>query len=274
MISVLINVYHREVPEYFHVALQSIYNQTFQNFEVILVIDGPIPQGLQDVVDHWVEKFGKKIRVIRLEKNSGIACAINAGLKECSYDLVAKMDSDDYSVPDRLRQQYEFMQQHPEIDVLGSNMGEFEYDPNKIHMIRLVPKMHEEIVNLMWMKCPMNHVTVMYRKSATLSVGGYDPSYGNDDFLWVKMRQAGFRFYNLENCLVHARVGNSMKEMIKRRGTLELFRWNMKIRTYMLLHRMMGVGQYLVSVAMALMVFLLPISVKSYLFKKTRKVLA
>lgn len=268
--SVLIPVYKSETPEYFDLALKSMHNQTFQDFEVVLVIDGPIPPALEDIVEKWTHIWQNRFKIVRNPKNLGIAGALNAGLKECSEEMVVRMDSDDYSLPDRLQIQHDFLLKHPEVDILGANIGEFEHDINKIFMIRNVPEKHNEIINIMWFKCPMNHVTIVFKKSAVLAVGGYDASYGNDDFLWVKMRYAGFKFYNQQDILVHVRVGNDMAEMVKRRATLELFKWNCKIRTYMFKHKMMNFFQYIASMSIAVMIYILPLSLKCYLFKKSR----
>ncbi|MBI2501040.1 MAG: glycosyltransferase [Deltaproteobacteria bacterium] len=273
-VSVAMNVYDRENPVHFDIALQSLYDQTFKDFEIILAVDGPVTKEIHDVIRHWEQKFGPRMKCIYLEKNLGIAGSLNVAIQACSHDLIARMDSDDYSVPDRLEKQRRFMLEHPKIDVLGSQMGEFESDPHRVHMLRKVPILHDSISKAMWLKTPINHVTVMYRKKAIISVGGYDPAYGNDDFLWAKMVRDGFHFRNLDDCLVHARVGENMRAMIKRRATLELFRWNCKIRTYLFQHRIISPWHYFLGLMIALGIFVLPLGLKCYLFRKSRVRLA
>src|SRR3989338_814865 len=107
--SVLISVYKSEQPKFFDLALQSIYGQTFQDFEVVIVVDGPIPPALEAVVSKWSEKFFGRVKIVRNPKNLGIAGALNAGLEACSNELVARMDSDDYSLPERLQIQHDFI---------------------------------------------------------------------------------------------------------------------------------------------------------------------
>ncbi len=267
MISVLISVYEKEKPAHFDLAMDSIYNQTFKDFEVVLVSDGPLTQDLYSVMDKWKYLLGQKMKVVYLEENMGVATALNEGLKHCSYDIVARMDSDDYCEPERLELQYAFMAQHPEIDVLGSFVSEFMDDVDRPVTIKPVPENHKEIVSGMWFRNPMNHMTVMFRKQSVLSVGGYEAFYGDDDHLWAKMYIAGCRFHNMNQCLVRVRVGEGM---FKRRGVRWLVK-DIRVRRYLFRNRKMNLLQ-LIFVICTLVVFrLMPTPLRKLLYYKIRQ---
>lgn len=237
MISVLISVYKKESPEYFDMALQSIYNQTFKDFEVILVVDGPLTNELNLIISKW-ERIFERMIIIRLESNIGLANALNEGIKRCNYELIARMDTDDYSEPHRLQVQYEFMNENPHIDVLGSDIVEFEKSLDNLLTVRAVPENHEAIVKSLCYRSPMNHVSVMYRKSSVLSAGGYNPLFGDDDYLWARMYVNGCKFHNIKMCLVKVRVS---VEGYKRRGGLNLLIWDFKVRKYLFENNKIGV---------------------------------
>jgi len=267
MISVLIPIYAKEIPEYFDLAVESIYNQTFKDFEVVLVADGPLTQDLYTVVHKWEKAFGNRMKVVHLEKNMGVANALNEGLKHCSYDLVARMDSDDFSEPDRLKLQYEFMKEHPDINIVGSCILEFIDDKDSPSMIKSVPENHKDIVNTMWFRNPMNHMTVMFRKQSVLSVGGYEAYYGDDDHLWAKMYVAGHRFHNMNKYLVRVRVGEGM---FKRRGIGWLVK-DIRVRWYLFRNRKMNFLQ-LIFVSCVLVVFRsMPTPLRKLMYYKIRR---
>ena len=268
MISVLITIYNKEQPENFDLAMESIYNQTLKDFEVVLVADGPLTDGLYKVLNKWENLFGTRLKTIYLKENRGLASALNAGLKYCSFDLVTRMDSDDYSVPERLKMQYDFMKIHPEVDVTGSYIDEFLNDKDTIDFVKEVPIDHRDITNKMWFRNPINHVTVMFRKKTVIEVKGYDPQYGDDNYLWAKMYVAGKKFYNMPISLVKVRVGN---EMYRRRGGIKLFLQDFKVRKYLFENGKMNFFQF-VFVILAFFFFrITPSLIRRILYFKIRK---
>ena len=94
--SVLMSVYHKDDPTYLDTALNSLTEQTAVPDEIVLVKDGPVSQQLEEVIDAFHKKFCN-LKIVALEKNSGLGNALNQGLKHCSHELVARMDSDDIS---------------------------------------------------------------------------------------------------------------------------------------------------------------------------------
>ena len=110
MFSVLLSVYHKEKAEFLDEALNSIVCQTLKPDEIIIVEDGPLTNELNNVLDKF-ETENKCVKRVPLKVNSGLGKALNEGLKHCSNDLVARMDTDDIAFPDRFEKQVEFMSQ-------------------------------------------------------------------------------------------------------------------------------------------------------------------
>lgn len=267
MVSVLISVYQKEKPEYFNMALQSIYNQTFKDYEVVLVADGHLTEELERVVYKWQNIF-ERFKILRLEKNMGLANALNEGIRICNNELIARMDSDDYSEPERLEIQYNFMVKNPHIDVLGSDIFEFNGLLDNLLMVRDVPENHEDIVKSICYRAPMNHVTVMYRKSSVLGVGGYEPFYGDDDFLWAKMYVKGYRFHNVKICLVRVRVS---ADGYKRRGGLNLLLWDFRMRKYLFKHGKIGLFKLIIIMAAFLVVRFMPANLRKLFYENVAR---
>lgn len=223
--SVLMSVYCKENPDFFSMSLNSIFNQTVLPSEVVLVEDGPLTPELYNVVDIFVGKH-PEIKVVPLEKNGGLGAALNEGLKHCSYDLVARMDTDDVCKPNRFEKQLQLFENQPEVDVCSSWIDEFVDCTDNVISQRKLPETHEEILKYAKGRCPVNHPAVMYRKSKVLGVGGYQ-GFPEDYFLWVKMLMNNSVFYNIQESLLWFRYST---DVIKRRGGLRYAKDDIKVQ--------------------------------------------
>ncbi|HIP14175.1 MAG TPA: glycosyltransferase [Sulfurimonas autotrophica] len=217
-ISVLMSIYHKEKVAYFNRAMQSIWDdQIVKPDEIVLVQDGSLTDELHIAINIWSVKLGDTFRTISLKKNVGLGEALNIGLKECNYGLVARMDSDDIALPERFEKQFAMLVENPDIDILGSWICEFDDDPTHCTQERKVPSVHRDIVKFAKYRNPLNHMTVVFRKDAVLDVGEYLPMNGFEDYyLWMRMLMKGKRFVNLPQVLVKARTGRGM--IIRRQG--------------------------------------------------------
>ncbi|WP_288153311.1 glycosyltransferase family 2 protein [Phocaeicola sartorii] len=213
MFSVLLSIYKKEHPAYFKKSLDSIFSQTLLPDEIVLVKDGPLTDELEDLIREYQQKYSI-LKVIPLPINQGLGKALNEGLKYCSYDLVARMDTDDISKPDRFEKQIKIFQEHPELDVVGAWIEEFEGDTSKVTSIRKLPEQPSEIYEYGKKRSPINHPCVMYRKSAVLRVGGYH-KFPEDYYLWGYMLKAGCKFYNIQESLLYFRFS---RDVFRRRG--------------------------------------------------------
>lgn len=207
--SVLMSIYKNESPIFFSRAMESIWDeQALKPAEIVLVLDGPLPSELHTVVSRWKEKLPDVLKVIRLSRNMGLGDALNIGLKECAYDIVARMDGDDISLPDRFLKQVDFLRKHKDIAVVGSWVSEFTSDENEVVSTRRLPENHEKLFVFAKRRNPMNHPSVVFRKEAVMQAGGYQKMMWLEDYyLWVRMMSLGMRFVNIQEPLVSMRAG-------------------------------------------------------------------
>ena len=215
--SLLMSVYKNEKAEYLTTCFDSIFSQSLLPTEIILVEDGPLTPALRNAIAREELRFPCLKRVV-LDVNQGLGIALGKGMEACSYDIIARMDTDDICMPDRFLTQIEFMDSHPEVDVLGAWITEFDYEPSNVVGIRSLPEQHDEIYRFGKKRNPVNHPVVVFRKQAVMKVGGYQPlSLFEDYYLWGRMLVAGCRFHNLQQPLLLFRRS---PEMIHRRGGL------------------------------------------------------
>jgi len=215
--SVLMSIYYKEKPEYFNRCMESIWDeQSVKPNEIVLVEDGKLSQELYEIINKWKEKLGSLFKTIPLKKNVGLGDALNIGLQECRYEIVARMDTDDIAMPDRFEKQLKVFE-NSNIDICSSWVGEFEKNENKIMQYRKVPKTHAEIVKFAKKRNPMNHPAVMYKKSTVIKAGSYKKMMGFEDYyLWIRMILNGASFYNIQEPLVNMRAG--VNQLERRRG--------------------------------------------------------
>lgn len=213
--SVLMSLYAKERPEYLRQSLDSVFSQTLMPDEVIIVEDGPLTPDLYKVLDEY-EASHPTIKRVPLPVNGGLGRALNEGLKHCSCELVARMDTDDISYPDRFRKQITFMESHSEIDIISGWLNEFEESPANPRTLKKVPASHTEIAEYIKSRNPLNHPAVMFRKAAVENVGGYQhfPLF-EDYYLWARMLRAGARFANIQEPILYFRTS---PDMFRRRG--------------------------------------------------------
>lgn len=264
--SVCMSVYHGDNAEYFKEAISSLYTQTRRPDEIILIVDGPVGNDINMVISFFESEYDN-FRVVRLEINSGHAIARQKGLDAAKYEYVAIMDSDDIAEPDRFEKQINFIDAHPEVDVLGGQIDEFIGEILNVVGARIVPLTDAEIKKYMKSRCPMNLVTVILKKDSVQKVGGYIDWYCEEDYyLWVRMVEHGMVFANLPDKLVNVRVG---KEMYQRRGGLKYFMSEEGIQRLMLKKRLVSLPRYLfnVSARLAVQVFM-PNWLRGIVFQK------
>ena len=211
--SILMSVYHKETPEYFNRAMQSIWDdQTIKPNEIILVQDGLLTDELYSAITDWKKIIGEAFKTIPLEKNVGLGDALKIGIKACSFDLVARMDTDDICSPDRFEKQLNIFK-NSDVDICSSWVSEFDVDEDKIVSYRKLPEKHEYIVKFAKKRCPINHPAVMYKKSVVISAGSYGKyRFSQDYHLWARIVLNHAKFYNIQEPLVNMRAGYSQLE--------------------------------------------------------------
>ncbi len=265
--SVAMSVYVKDNAVFFDRALASIAEeQTIKPDEIVLVCDGPLNDELNNAIDKYQNRH-HIFKVIRLEENKGLGNALKIAVENASYELIARMDSDDVSVPDRFEQQLKYFEEHPMIDIVGGDITEFIGEESNIVGKRAVPRTDRDIKEYMKNRCAMNHVSVMYKKSSVIVAGGYQDWFWNEDYyLWIRMQLNNAVFANTGTVLVNVRVG---EEMYARRGGKRYFESEIGLQKYMLNNRMISMPLFLINCSKRFIVqMLLPNSVRGWVFRK------
>lgn len=266
--SVVMSVYRNDKPEFVARAIDSVTaEQTRRPDEVVIVVDGPVPEALGKLIDHYRDEYKGLFKVVRLEQNRGLGLALRAGVEAATHPIIARMDSDDVSAPDRFEKQIRYMEMHPNCDVVGGQITEFIGDEKNIISTRRVPLSNEEII--MWLRgrCPLNHMSVTLLRSCGIAVGNYlDWHFNEDYYLWIRMAEAGCRFANLPDVLVNVRVG---EEMYARRGGWKYFRSEEGLQRYMLRKGMISLPRYIYNTVGRFVVQVaLPNKIRGWVFRK------
>ncbi len=215
LVSVLMAAYNAEA--FIRSALDSLLEQTLRDIEVIVVDDASTDAtaGIVEASDD------PRVRLIRLPVNRGVATARNAALQAARGRFVAIMDADDRSRPQRLHVQSDILLDHPDIDVLGSQIAIVD-EEGRILARRRYPLDHETIVRALPRWNPIAHPTVLARREVLLDAGGYDPSFeATEDYdLWSRLARGGRRFGNVPHTLVDYRLHPASIKTTRVRTTL------------------------------------------------------
>lgn len=217
--SVLMSVYNKEKPENLKNALVSVIEQSCLPSEIVLVIDGPISDALEIEISAFYSLHPNMLKCIRLDRNLGLGNALKIGLLNCEFEIVARMDTDDLCSFDRFQRQLEILDNQPMVDVVGSNIEEFNVLPRDLNRLKVSPEFHEDLIRQIKLKSPFNHPSIMFRKKTILDAGNYngDLPLFEDYALFLRLWLAGAKFYNIQKVLLHFRVGLGI-ETIKRRS--------------------------------------------------------
>ena len=261
--SVLLSIYIKEQPVYLKESLDSLFKQTLPPDEIVLVKDGPLTPESDKVITEYQLQH-PTLKVIPLSKNQGLGKALNEGLKHCSYDLIARMDTDDIAKPDRFEKQIKVFQEHPEIDICSAWIEEFEGTPDNILATRKLPETHEEILKYAKHRCPINHPVVMYKKSAVLKAGGYN-GFPEDYRLWINMLMTGARFYNIQESLLYFRFSSAM---VKRRGGWKYAMADAKSQWDFYRTGFLNLPDLIYNITVRISVRIVPNSLRSFIYKK------
>ena len=224
--SVLVPVYHKDDPIFFEQALTSIYcDQTVKPSEILILVDGPVGKKIEGVINDWKTRYPEIVNIVQLRENIGLGGALSIGLESCSYELVARMDSDDIARYDRFEKQLARFESDPNLIICGSNVSEFILNHQEVTGERKVPMGIKGIAKFAIYRNPINHPTVMFKRLNIIDAGGYRPMPCFEDYyLWVRCIMVGFSIHNIQENLVFMRGGESQ---LARRSGLDyvLYEW-------------------------------------------------
>ena len=263
--SVLMSVYRKESPEFLRQALDSVFDQTAVPAEVVLVEDGPLTDELYALLDDY-GRTHPALKRVPLPENRGLGLALQEGINHCSNELVARMDTDDISVPTRFERQLAEFEKNPGIDICGSHIKEFEGTPDHIVAERRVPLTHDDCKRYQRRRDAFNHVSVMFRKSAVLKAGNYQHCpLMEDTLLWANMFKTGATAMNIDDYLVLVRIG---KDMYERRGGMAYFKKYRKARRVIYQTGFISWWDYAYTIVIQFIVAIMPNKLRGFVFKK------
>jgi glycosyltransferase involved in cell wall biosynthesis len=240
-LAVIMSVYHKDRLSFVKESVQSILGQTFQNFHYYLIFDGPVAQ---DVDEYITTLDDERIRLYRLEKNGGLAGALNylleIVLRNPDYKFIARMDADDISMPTRFEVQRNYLIDNEDITVLGSWYEEID-EKGKHLAYRELPTDHESLRKRYYTRTPFAHSSVMYRRELIETIGYYptDTILMEDNVLWGRALFVGLRLANSSETLHKFRID---KDFYNRRSGLR-YGWSF-IKSKSEIGRMNGIQWY------------------------------
>lgn len=264
--SVLMSLYKKEKPEYLKPAIESMINQTIKPDEIVIVEDGELTEELYNVIASYKKEYPELFTIVVNEKNIGLGLSLNNGLKVCRNELVARMDTDDVSKPERCEKQLKKFAKKPELAIVGAYIDEFQNEISNIVSCRKVPCSSEAIYEYAKKRSAFNHPVVMYKKSVVLENGGYADLRRNQDVdLFGRMLFAGCKAENIDEALLWFRTND---DLAKRRKSWENTKsyietikkfWKMGYSSF---------GDYLIIAIAQTGMFLCPSKLQHWIYKK------
>lgn len=211
-VIVLLPVYRKDNPTYLRLSVESMLTQTYNPLHILIGIDGPIEGDLAQEVDLYSNN--EHITILPFEKNRGLAATLNDMIHwahKQGYEYFARMDADDISIPNRIKLQMDFLQSHPEIDVVGGATNEIDENGNNRNKINNYPLTPTECYRYFAKRSPLAHPAVIIKQSLFDKINGYyRPDYrkAQDTMLWYDGLLNGAQLANIPDIVLHFRVIN------------------------------------------------------------------
>lgn len=215
-VSVIMAVYNSE--KFLKEAIESILNQTFKDFEFIIIDDGSTDRSGEILEDY--AKKDSRIKVFHQE-NMGLTKSLNKAIKLAKGEYIARMDADDISMPERLEEQIQFLDQNPQVALLGT--GYYEIDTfGKVIKKKRPPTSDTELRRVLIKYNPFFHASVMIRKNALQELRLYDENlkYAQDYDLWLRI-SSKFKIANLSDILMMRRYTKKMLSFFQEREQIK-----------------------------------------------------
>lgn len=263
--SVLMSVYIKTDEQQLAEATDSMLSQTLPPEQFVLVCDGPVTQKVAERIDTYQRGNPELFTILRFSEHRGLGPVLQAGLLACRNEWVARMDADDIALPDRMEKQLAAVEELDDPAAVGGQIAEFAQDTAHIIGYRQVPLSYEQIRRRSGILCPMNHMTVLLRKSRILAVGGYRdcPAYEDYD-LWIRLLVGDYRVYNIPDLCCYARVDG---DFYRRRGGWHYFQKTLHMERTILQYRLIGWAQYVCNVAIRFVcTVLMPPALREWVF--------
>ena len=261
LFSVLIATYSKDDPLLFAKAFSSIIDNSVLPYEIVLVVDGPIPLTLENKIEEIKNIHPTKI--LRLNENKGLAFALNAGIELITTEWVVRCDSDDINHSNRFETLIEYMNEN--YDLIGSVIKEYQKD-GRFVAEKSVPITENDIREYIKNRNPFNHMSVAYRRRFVISCGGYPELYQREDYgLWIMMLSKGAKAINIPSPLVDVTAG---EDMYKRRGGFRYAMGEFELQRLLVQCGFKGLVHAIFSGAARIVIFISPVPIRAFIYKK------
>lgn len=261
--SILMSVYQKEKAEYLIQSIESMLSQTAPPEQFVVVKDGPLTPKLDSVIQNYAEKNPKLFTIVPLDENVGLGRALDYGMVMCRNELIARMDSDDISLPERCEKELALFADNPNLAIVGTNIDEFYDNPRDVKMSRVVPSDYEQIKKVIGRKTPFNHPTVMYKKSEVIRCGGYGKMRRKQDRdLFSRMINMGCMAQNINESLLLFR---SNEDNYKRRKSWTYCKSTVDVTKEMWKRGHCSVGDLLYVIVGQTVLFVMPLPIMKWL---------
>jgi glycosyltransferase involved in cell wall biosynthesis len=251
-------------------SIKSMINQTISPNEFVFIFDQPISNEMDSLIKTLIKSHAK-IQYIEAHhlKGAGLGALLKLGVEACTCTFIARMDSDDISLPDRCKKELEILNSSSTLAVVGSFLTEFELSPDMPKSIRKVPEKGAEFIRFAKLRNPINHPTVMFRKSLILEVGNYNASFSHcEDYeLWYKVIKSGYSLYNIQESLLLFRTG---KDFLERRSRSKNVKSYIKLKKLMKSDKFISFNEYVSSLVIQCFFAHAPKKIKRIIYQQLR----
>lgn len=264
--SVLMSVYYKENPIWLKESIESMLKQTVKCDEFVIVKDGKLTNELNNIINGYVKKYRDLFKVIELKENKGLGIALKIGLENCKNEFVARMDADDYSVPERCEKELEMFEKNSDLHIIGSNIAEFTENIENVISYRRLPVNDKEIKQFSKTRNPFGHPSVMFKKSKVMEAGNYRNYYLCEDYdMWIRMIKCNANCYNFKEILVYMRIS---KDFYKRRGGIKYLKTILKFKKEQYKSGFYSLKDYIISSSASTVICLMPNVIRDFIYRK------
>ena len=264
--SVLMSVYSKEKPEWLDLSMRCMFDQTIKPSEFVLVEDGKLTDELYQVIDKYKQKYPEILKIVIIPENVGLGLALKKGIEECSYEYIARMDSDDYCLPERIERELEIFKKNPNFGMVGTNVSEFIDNIENVICNVILPETNEEIIAFSKKRNPFRHPSILFKKSEVLKAGNYRDFHLCEDYdLWLRMIRNDCLCYNVQGIYVFVRIG---KDFYKRRGGKKYFESIKKLKKEQLEIGYFSKVEYLKSIIPHAIVCFMPNYMRDFVYRR------
>lgn len=262
--SVLMTVYFKERPSFLREAIDSMLNQTVRPAEFVLVEDGPLTDDLYSIIKQYEKN--PVFKIVKLEENQGSGPASAAGVLACSNEWIARLDSDDYSVPERIEKQFDAYLSNRELQVIGANIIEIETDNPKNQQEVILPEKDAEIRKFTGRRCPFRTSAILFKREAVMKAGNYRAFHRVEDYdMFARLVASNVKCENVQEFLTYMRID---KDYCKRRGGMKLAKSIVKLKKEIRKLGLANMKDWIISVPIQVVVCLMPNNMRGYFYRK------